>query len=89
MRYFGMKPIVFSSAATRQWMNLTTAIRSRINDKLETFATTGYGDVRKLKGRGGSRLRVGDWRVIFYEEPDRIVIVAWGTDAKSTIERIV
>lgn len=78
MRYLRMKPIVFTSAATRQWMNLTAAVRVRINSRLETFARTGHGDVKKLKGRAGVRLRIGDWRVIFYEERGEIVIVAVG-----------
>jgi mRNA interferase RelE/StbE len=29
-------------------------------------------------GRDGIRLRIGDWRVIFYEESTRIVVVAVG-----------
>ena len=78
MRYFGMKPIVFTPAATRQWMRLDAAIRKRINNRLETFTATGHGDVRKLKGRAGARLRAGDWRVIFYEQDGTIVVVAVG-----------
>ncbi len=73
-----MKPIVFTSAAARQWVNLSAAIRTRINDRLEAFAKTGHGDVKKLKGRAGARLRVGDWRVIFYEERGKIIVVAVG-----------
>jgi mRNA interferase RelE/StbE len=78
MRYSSMKPIVFTSAAARQWINLSATIRARINSRLEAYATTGHGDVKKLKGRAGARLRVGDWRVIFYEEGGRIVVIAVG-----------
>jgi mRNA interferase RelE/StbE len=46
--------------------------------RLMEFATSGKGDVKRLKGREGSRLRVGDWRVIFYEESGTIVVVAVG-----------
>jgi mRNA interferase RelE/StbE len=42
------------------------------------FASSGKGDVRRLKGRAGARLRVGDWRVIFDETRDNIVVVAVG-----------
>jgi mRNA interferase RelE/StbE len=42
------------------------------------FAISGKGDVKRLKGRHGSRLRVGDWRVIFYEENGSIIVVAVG-----------
>jgi len=34
--------------------------------------------VKRLKGRAGARLRVGDWRVIFYEERGTIVVTAVG-----------
>jgi mRNA interferase RelE/StbE len=42
------------------------------------FATSGKGDVKRLKGREGSRLRVGDWRVIFQEDDGSIVVLAVG-----------
>ena len=70
--------IVFTPAALRQWTKLTADRRARIKGKLEVFAETGLGDVKRLKGRGGSRLRVGDWRVIFYTEGNTIVVVAVG-----------
>ncbi|MGA8821132.1 MAG: type II toxin-antitoxin system RelE/ParE family toxin [Xanthobacteraceae bacterium] len=46
--------------------------------RLAEFAASGKGDVKRLKGRQGSRLRVGDWRVIFYEEGSTIIVVAVG-----------
>ena len=70
--------IVFTPAALRQWIKLAADVRARIKGKLDTFAKTGLGDVKRLKGRAGSRLRVGDWRVIFYMEGDSIVVVAVG-----------
>jgi mRNA interferase RelE/StbE len=73
-----MKRVVFTSASTRQWVKLAAQIRQRIDARLPEFATNGAGDVKRLKGRRGSRLRVGDWRVVFYEEGDTIVIVAVG-----------
>ena len=73
-----MGQVVFGVAAARQWLKLSPQIRDRINKKLDTFAATGHGDVKKLKGQPGARLRVGDWRVIFYEEADNIVVVAVG-----------
>jgi len=73
-----MKPIVFTAASTRQWVKLTPQVRQRIDARLTEFAASGKGDVKRLKGRKGSRLRVGDWRVIFYEEGGSIVVVAVG-----------
>jgi mRNA interferase RelE/StbE len=77
MRYFDMKPIAFTPAATVQWLKLAANIRQRINIRLEQFAT-GHGDIKRLKGRTGLRLRVGDWRVIFYEEGGKIIVTDVG-----------
>jgi mRNA interferase RelE/StbE len=73
-----MKSVVFTPASTRQWVKLAADVRRRIDGRLIELATSGKGDVKRLKGRKGSRLRVGDWRVIFYEEGGAIVIVAVG-----------
>jgi mRNA interferase RelE/StbE len=78
MRYFAMKPIAFTPASARQWAKLSIDVRRRIDARLTEFATSGRGDVKRLKGRNGSRLRVGDWRVIFYEERGRIIVAAVG-----------
>jgi mRNA interferase RelE/StbE len=71
-----MKRIVFTPASTRQWVKLAADVRRRIDRRLTEFATSGTGDVKRLRGRAGSRLRIGDWRVIFYEESGTIVVVA-------------
>jgi mRNA interferase RelE/StbE len=47
------------------------------------FAKTEQGDVRRSQGQAGCRLRVDDWRVIFIEEDETIVVAA----AKSMTER--
>lgn len=73
-----MKPIVFTSAGARQWASLSEDVRRRIDGRLREYAAGGKGDVKRLKGRAGARLRVGDWRVIFYEERDAIIVVAVG-----------
>jgi mRNA interferase RelE/StbE len=73
-----MEKIVFTAAATREWLKLSPQIKDRIRKKLEAFAATGHGDVKKLKGQAGARLRVGDWRVIYYKEAETIVVVAVG-----------
>ena len=53
-------------------------IRKRIDLKLTTYATDGSGDVKRLKGGGGCRLRIGDWRVIFIEDVESITVIAVG-----------
>jgi mRNA interferase RelE/StbE len=78
MRYHAMKLIVFTPAGARQWAKLSQDVRRRIDARLTEFATHGIGDVKRLKGRHGARLRVGDWRVIFYEQSGQIVVAAVG-----------
>jgi mRNA interferase RelE/StbE len=73
-----MKPIVFTSTGARQWAKLSSDVRRRIDARLTDFAATGHGDVKRLKGRNGARLRIGDWRVIFYEDDGAIVVAAVG-----------
>jgi mRNA interferase RelE/StbE len=70
--------IVFTATAARQWRSLSEDVRRRLDAKLQEFAEAGKGDVKRLKGRDGARLRVGDWRIIFYVEGNRIVVVAAG-----------
>ena len=73
-----MKAVSFTPAATRQWLKLSPDIRKRIDAKLTVYATNGSGDVRRLRGAPGCRLRIGGWRVIFIEGPRSITVVAVG-----------
>jgi mRNA interferase RelE/StbE len=73
-----MKAVVFTPAAIRQWLKLSADIRKRIDAKLMIYATNGSGDVKRLKGAQGCRLRIGDWRVIFVEDARSITVVAVG-----------
>jgi mRNA interferase RelE/StbE len=73
MGQIGVTPV-----ATRQWLKLSPQVRERIGKKLDAFAASGHGDVKKQKGQAGARLRLGDWRVIFYEEGETIVVAAVG-----------
>jgi mRNA-degrading endonuclease RelE of RelBE toxin-antitoxin system len=52
-----MKEIAFTPAALRQWTKLAPATRERIKGKLDVFASTGAGDIKRLKGQDGCRLR--------------------------------
>jgi mRNA interferase RelE/StbE len=71
-----VKEIEFTSAAVRQWRKLTAATRAQIDLKLKTFAKTGVGDVKALKGAPG--MRSGDWRVLFTIKANTITIHAVG-----------
>ena len=73
-----MGSVVFKTAAMRHWLKLPPQLRDRMAAKLDVLAQTGHGDVKKLKGQDGARLRVGDYRIIFYQESDNIVVTDVG-----------
>jgi mRNA interferase RelE/StbE len=72
-----MRPIAFT-ATSAQWAKLSPDVRNRIDKRLMEFAKTGHGDLKRLRGREGMRLRIGEWRVIFYEDQGNIIIAAVG-----------
>lgn len=59
-------------------MKLSSQTRDRIRLKLEAYSQSGEGDVKKMKGQDGSRLRVGDWRLIFDQEDKTIIVMRVG-----------
>ena len=70
--------ILFTPQAERQWSRLPAKAYDQIRKKLVHFAETGAGDLKRLKGRPETRLRVGDWRVVFYKEGANVIVVAVG-----------
>jgi mRNA interferase RelE/StbE len=73
-----MKTIVYSSAAAKQLDELSEAARVQIENGLDTYATVGAGDVKKLKAQNGYRLRIGRYRVIFDEDATTVLAVFIG-----------
>ncbi len=57
--------IVFSRQADKDMERLDSSVRQRVSGALDKLADDPRrGALRKLTGRPGSRLRVGDWRVL-------------------------
>jgi len=46
--------------------------------KIERYAATGAGDVKRLAGSNAARLRIGDFPVIFEESETEIVVTKIG-----------
>ena len=69
-----MRKIAWSVHARTDIRSLDRATAMRIFAALHRFAETGEGDVKKLKGESSElRLRVGDYRVRFTDEPGAIL----------------
>jgi len=70
--------IIFKKEATKSLNRLPRNVANTIREKLEAIAANPYADhpnVKKLQGREGYRLRVGDWRVIYEIQNDQLVIL--------------
>lgn len=77
-----MKKIAYSKSASRVLSRMPRSDAQRIRSKMEQYAvepSSLAANVKKLQGRPGYRMRVGDWRVIFDENDAVIDIEAIGS----------
>jgi mRNA interferase RelE/StbE len=76
-----VKKIAYSGDALKSLRRLPSNDAQRIRNKIEQYAedpTSQANNTKKLRGRDGLRLRVGDWRVIFDEDEDGIRVLVIG-----------
>ena len=74
-----MYKIIFKKEAAKSLDKLQRNVAKLIREKLMAIAANPYAEhpnARKLQGRDGYRLRVGDWRVIYEIQNDQIVILS-------------
>ncbi|MGK9167057.1 type II toxin-antitoxin system RelE/ParE family toxin [Inquilinus limosus] len=74
-----MKTIIYTKAATKALARMPANTARIVRGKIEQYAADPASlanNVKKLQGRPGYRLRVGDWRVIFDEDGRVIAILA-------------
>ena len=82
-----VKTIVLTLATAKDLDALPRGAREQVEVGLQRFAMTGQGDVKALQGRGGYRLRIGGYRVIFDEDANTILAIAIGRRATTTYKR--
>jgi len=71
-----MAAFTLSRRAEDDFRGLDPTVAARLFDAVERLATTGQGDVKKLKGADRQyRLRVGDWRVRFEKVEDGTCVI--------------
>ena len=76
-----VRKVAYSSEALKSLRRIPRNDAQRIRDKIEQYAVdppSQANNVKKLRGRDGLRLRVGDWRVIFDEDEDGIRVLVIG-----------
>ena len=66
---------VYSKNAIKFLKKQTPEVRKRIIDAIEKLP---LGDIKKMQGRSGYRLRVGDYRVLFDQNGNIIDIIDIG-----------
>ena len=71
-----MHSIEYTREARKSLAAVPRNVRELIESKIEALAVDPLGaqNVKKLVGRPGYRLRVGDWRVIYSLESGRLVV---------------
>jgi mRNA interferase RelE/StbE len=70
--------IIFKKEASKSFDKLPRNVAKTIRSKLEAIAANPYAEhpnAKKLQGREGYRLRVGDWRVIYEIQNEQLVIL--------------
>lgn len=85
-----MYQILFTTQADRALRKMSRTTARLIREKLDQLAADPYArnpNVTKLQGRPGYRLRVGDWRVIYEVEDDRLIIMVMKIASRGSIYR--
>ena len=72
-----MHSVEFTKQALKTLVAMPANARALVKSKIDALAANPAGaqNVKKLVGREGYRLRVGDWRVIYTIESGRLVVL--------------
>ncbi len=82
-----MKTIVLSKDAERDFDALPPKAQRAIEEALIGYALTSRGDVIRMVGRSGFRLRVGNYRVILTEDGSTVLAIYIGRRNEATYRR--
>lgn len=72
------RTLIFATAPDRFFFNLPVEVQESLTQKLYLYGLTGQGDVKRMAGSNALRLRDGDYRVIFRDTPEGLLILAAG-----------
>ncbi|MCP5096753.1 MAG: type II toxin-antitoxin system RelE/ParE family toxin [Chloroflexi bacterium] len=73
-----MYKIQFTKKAEKAFHKLPRNLASRVRQKIEEIAANPYDlhpNVIKLKEHPGYRIRIGDWRIIYLIQDEKMIIL--------------
>ena len=85
-----MYSLVYTKQAAKTLLKMPRNLALLVREKLEQIAQEPYAqnpNVKKLQNRPGYRLRVGDWRIIYEIENDRLVILVLKITPRGEVDR--
>jgi mRNA interferase RelE/StbE len=85
-----MYKVVYAKRAAKALQKTPKDVIRRIRRGLERIAADPFArhpNVTRLRSRPGYRLRVGDWRVIYEIEQDKLVILVLGIGPRGEMYR--
>ena len=82
-----VKTIILSIAAAKDLDALPDEARHQVSSALIDYAVSGRGDVKKLSGRDGYRMRAGRYRILFDEDQTTILAIYIGKRETTTYRR--
>ena len=83
-----MHELRYRKAALKALMKLPADARQRVQEALRQLADnteTDKLDIKALQGRGGFRLRVGKWRVIYHKDDNAMIILVVDAGSRGDI----
>lgn len=82
-----VKTIIFTHAAARDLDALPPQPRAAVEGALIRYAVSGEGDVKRLQGRDGFRMRVGSYSVLFDEDGTTVLAIYIGRRETTTYRK--
>ena len=85
-----MYKIVFTKQAIRSMKKMPRNLQELMREKLDQIAGDPFAshhNVTKLQNREGYRLRVGDWRVIYDLQNEKLVIMVLKVATRGEVYR--